>query len=70
MESGSGAAALPELMVYKELQLGRLHTIRVVEQDGRLLEIVQPVLKLKHRQRFQTQVAIAFEQLLQALPRI
>ena len=70
VESGSGAAALPELMVYKELQLGRLHTIRVVEQDGRLLEIVQPVLKLKHRQRFQTQVAIAFEQLLQALPRI
>ncbi|HEY9752169.1 MAG TPA: LysR substrate-binding domain-containing protein [Coleofasciculaceae cyanobacterium] len=67
VESGYGAAALPELMVQKELQLGSLHAIQVIDgstEAGNFLEIVQPVLKLKHRQRFQTKVAIAFEQLL------
>lgn len=63
VESGSGAAALPELMVHKELQLGTLHAVQVT-QECQLLEIVQPVLKLKHRQRFQTKLALAFEQLL------
>lgn len=67
VESGSGAAALPEVMVQKELQLGTLHAIQVMHDQPRPskpLEIVQPVLKLKHRQRFQTRVALAFEQLL------
>lgn len=67
VESGYGVAALPELMVQKELQLGSLHAIQVIDDSaktGNFLEIVQPVLKLKHRQRFQTKVAIAFEQLL------
>lgn len=66
VESGSGAAALPELMVQKELQLKTLHAISVQSDrdPSRFLEIIQPVFKLKHRQRFQTKVAIAFEQLL------
>jgi DNA-binding transcriptional LysR family regulator len=63
VESGSGAAALPELMVQKEIQLGTLHAVQVTD-DEQSLEIVQPVLKLKHRQRFQTKLAIVFEQLL------
>lgn len=67
VESGVGAAAIPELMVKKELQLATLHAVDVIDREkgsGTKLEIVQPVWKLKHRQRFQTQVAIAFEQML------
>lgn len=67
VESGVGAAAIPELMVEKELQLSTLHAVQVVGKTDNLdaeLEIVQPVLKLKHRQRFQSRHAIAFEQML------
>uniref|UniRef100_B8HKW2 Transcriptional regulator, LysR family n=1 Tax=Cyanothece sp. (strain PCC 7425 / ATCC 29141) TaxID=395961 RepID=B8HKW2_CYAP4 len=73
VESGSAAAALPELMVQKELQLATLHALAVIDnslhnsnghKSQTNLEILQPVLKLKHRQRFQTRLAIAFEQLL------
>ncbi|MDX2098743.1 MAG: LysR substrate-binding domain-containing protein [Leptolyngbyaceae cyanobacterium bins.59] len=66
VEGGSGAAALPELMVQKELQLGTLHAINILDDHNphQSLEIVQPVLKLKHRQRFQTRLATTFEQLL------
>ncbi|MBD2086629.1 LysR family transcriptional regulator [Trichocoleus sp. ST-U3] len=67
VEGGVGAAAIPELMVQKELQLSTLHAVKVVDDRTRAktkLEIVQPVLKLKHQQRFQTQVSIAFENLL------
>jgi DNA-binding transcriptional LysR family regulator len=64
VESGVGAAAIPELMVIKELRLSTLHAVRIVDHDGKKLEIVQPVWKLKHRQRFQTRLAIVFEQML------
>jgi DNA-binding transcriptional LysR family regulator len=66
VESGVGAAAIPELMAKKEIQLSTLRAIQVVDStDARLtFEIVQPVLKLKHRQRFQTKLARAFEQML------
>ena len=67
VESGVGAAAIPELMVKKELQLATLHAVEVIDREKgscTKLEIVQPVWKLKHRQRFQTRVAIAFEQML------
>ncbi len=65
VESGVGAAAIPELMVKKELQLSTLHAVRVIGRDTNTkLEIVQPVWKLKHLQRFQTRVASAFEQIL------
>lgn len=66
VERGSGAAAIPELMVYKELQLKTLKSVQVfagVDANTRL-EIVQPILQLKHAQRFQTQTMIAFEQIL------
>jgi len=67
VESGVGAAALPELMVKKELQILSLRSLKV--KDNRKgykvsAEIVQPVLKLKHKQRFQTRISKAFEQML------
>ncbi|MDF5728524.1 MAG: LysR substrate-binding domain-containing protein [Rhizonema sp. PD38] len=64
VESGVGAAAIPELMVLKELSLSTLRAIRIIDRDGTIQEIVQPVWKLKHRQRFQTRLAIVFEQML------
>ncbi|OLP15454.1 LysR family transcriptional regulator [Leptolyngbya sp. 'hensonii'] len=69
VESGVGAAALPELMVQKEIQLDVLHALPVIDlqqNPDQKLEIVQPVLKLKHQQRFQSRPAIAFEGILQA----
>jgi DNA-binding transcriptional LysR family regulator len=67
VESGVGAAAIPESMVKKELQLGTLHAVRIInpqKQSGKRLEIIQPIWKLKHRQRFHTRVMTAFEKLL------
>lgn len=67
VESGVGAAAIPELMVSKEIQLGTLRSIQVMdgtEGSNVTFEIVQPVWKLKHRQRFQTRLSIVFEQML------
>lgn len=67
VESGVGAAAIPELMVSKEIQLNTLRSIQVIDSTQKAnatVEIVQPVWKLKHRQRFQTQLSIAFEQML------
>jgi DNA-binding transcriptional LysR family regulator len=66
VEGGLGAAAISALMVQKELQLGTLRAIAVTQREGSLttLDIVQPVWKLKHRERFQSRAAIAFEQML------
>ncbi|MBD3884118.1 LysR family transcriptional regulator [Phormidium tenue FACHB-886] len=67
VESGVGAAAIPELMVKKELKLATLRAVQVLDTrtgSSKPLDIVQPVLKLKHHERFQTRVAIAFEQML------
>lgn len=65
VESGVGATALPELMVQKELELNTLRAIKVIDtEDNISSDIVRPVLRLKHRQRFQTRIAQAFEQML------
>ncbi|MBD2629792.1 LysR substrate-binding domain-containing protein [Trichormus variabilis] len=67
VESGVGAAALPESMVKKEIQLGTLHAVQITnphKKSGKKLEIVQSIWKLKHRQRFHTRVMIAFEAIL------
>ena len=69
VESGVGAAAIPELMVQKEIQLDTLRAIKVIDSSQETsvsVEIVQPVWKLKHRQRFQTRLSLAFEQVLRA----
>ncbi|HEY9667285.1 MAG TPA: LysR substrate-binding domain-containing protein [Coleofasciculaceae cyanobacterium] len=67
VENGVGAAAISELMVRKELKLGTLRAIRVIDdRDGSkgTIDIIRPFLKLKHRQRFQTRLSKAFEQTL------
>lgn len=67
VESGVSAAVMSELMVEKELQLSTLHLVPVIDnRDGNwaIAEIVRPFLKLKHRQRFQTRLSIAFENML------
>ncbi|MBD1843460.1 LysR family transcriptional regulator [Cyanobacteria bacterium FACHB-63] len=64
VEQGVGAAALPELMIQKELKLETLWSIAVVDPEGNPLEIVQPILKLKHQKRFQTRIVKIFEQFL------
>lgn len=67
VESGVGATGISELMVKKELQLGTLQPIQVIDNRegfGVNAEIVRPFFKLKHRQRFQTALSKVFEQML------
>ncbi|MBH8565850.1 LysR family transcriptional regulator [Nostoc sp. CENA67] len=67
IENGEGATGISELMVKKEIQLGTLRAIKVIDNrngSGAIAEIVRPFFKLKHRQRFQTALSTAFEQML------
>lgn len=67
VESGVSATGISELMVEKELRLDTLRSIKVIddrEDFNIFLEIRRPFLKLKHRQRFQTRLVVAFEQIL------
>lgn len=68
VEQSQSAAAVSELMLKKELQLGTLRTVKVIypQPNGgsNSLDMIQPILMLMHRERFQSRVAIAFEQLL------
>lgn len=68
VEQSKSAAAVSELMLKKELQLGTLRMVKVVYQQlnghSDSLDMIQPVLMLMHRERFQSRVAIAFEQML------
>jgi DNA-binding transcriptional LysR family regulator len=67
VESGVAATGISELMVTKELQLNTLRAVQVIDNRngyGVIAEIVRPFFKVKHRQRFQTTLAKAFEQML------
>ncbi|MEG3437491.1 LysR substrate-binding domain-containing protein [Pannus brasiliensis CCIBt3594] len=67
VENSHSAAGISELMVKKELELGTLRSIRVVDRSGdspRTLEFIRPFLKIKHNQRFQTRICQVFEQML------
>lgn len=67
VETGAAATAISELMVEKEIQLSTLRPIPVLDNrqdDWASTEIIRPFLKLKHRQRFQTRLSVAFEQML------
>ena len=69
VESGMGAAVMPDLMVAKEIQFSLLHPVQIaLSRSASNLEIVQPIWKLRHRQRFQTKLSIAFEQILRGHP--
>ncbi|MBV9388781.1 MAG: LysR family transcriptional regulator [Chroococcidiopsidaceae cyanobacterium CP_BM_ER_R8_30] len=67
VESGVGAAALSELILVKELRLDLLRPIQVtglMEAPTDTNPLSRPFLLLKHRERFQTRISQAFEQLL------
>lgn len=67
VESGVGAAALSDLIIVKELRLDLLRPIKVIGlmRDTTGAEpLSRPFLLLKHRERFQTRISQAFEQLL------
>ena len=67
VENGSGAAAISNLIVSKELQLETLDAIKITGIDRSPTDanpMVRPFYLLKHRERFQTRVAQVFEQLL------
>jgi DNA-binding transcriptional LysR family regulator len=68
VEGGIGAAALPGLMVEKELKLNTLRAIHVIDRNAttsQFLKIEQPIFKLRHSQRYRTKAMFAFEQMLQ-----
>ncbi len=64
IESSVRAAAISELMVDKEFQLGTLREVRVINGDRKPLQITRPFLKLTHNQRFQTRIAKVFGEIL------
>jgi len=65
LESSVRAAAISELMVQKEFQLGTLRPIKVWDRDRlQPLEIARPFLKLQHNQRFQTRISKVFGEIL------
>lgn len=67
VEGGVGAAAIPELMASKEIQLKTLKGIKVKQNhtdQNKKLEIIQPIWQLKHSQRFPTKILTAFEEIL------
>jgi DNA-binding transcriptional LysR family regulator len=65
LESSVRAAAISELMVQKEFQLGTLRAVKVLDSDRLTsLEITRPFLKLTHNKRFQTRIAKVFGEIL------
>ena len=65
-ENGIGAAILPKIRIKNELKLEDLRPILVRKTQKELnpyIETNQFTLKLKHSQRYQTKLAIAFEQM-------
>ncbi|BAU65564.1 Transcriptional Regulator, LysR family [Stanieria sp. NIES-3757] len=65
VEKGVGAAAVPELMVQKEIQFSTLNCVKIEHPTQDItFDIIRPVLLVKHRQRFQTKISKAFEAIL------
>ncbi|ARV57349.1 LysR family transcriptional regulator [Nostocales cyanobacterium HT-58-2] len=67
VESGVGVAAISELMVNKELQLGTLRAVVIIDgaqKSTTFFDITRQFVLLKHRERFSTRVSQAFEQIL------
>ncbi len=65
LESSVRAAAISELMVQKELQLGTLRAVKVWDRVRlKPLEMTRPFLKLQHNQRFQTRISKVFGEIL------
>lgn len=63
VETGMGAAAISNLIIAKELKLKTLRSIQVKEWANAKF-MMRSFQLLKHRERFQTRISQAFEQLL------
>lgn len=65
VEKGIGAAAVPELMVKKEIQFSTIHCVKIEHPTQDItFDILRLILLIKHRQRFQTKISKAFETML------
>jgi len=65
VEKGIGAAAVPELMVKKEIQFSTLHCVKIEHPTQDItFDIIRPILLIKHFQRFQTKISKVFETML------
>jgi DNA-binding transcriptional LysR family regulator len=67
LEDSQAAAGMSELMVRKEIKLGILRAIKLMddrENNYQELAMIRPFLKIKHIERFQTQVSQVFEKIL------
>lgn len=67
LEDSKAAAGISELMLKKEIKLGTLKPLKIVNDRAKKyqeLDMIRPFLKIKHKERFQTKVAQVFEQLL------
>lgn len=67
VENGVAAAGISELMIAKEIKLGTLKAIQVIDDRQNTfssLEFMRPFLTVKHSQRFQTRLCQAFEEVL------
>lgn len=74
LEQTQCAAGISELMVKKEIKLGTLKPIKIIDdrtsmlnnyhKNSKKLEMIRPFLKIKHRERFQTKIAQVFEEIL------
>jgi DNA-binding transcriptional LysR family regulator len=67
LETGVAAAGISELMIKKELKLGSLRSLQILDDRNgktKTLEWIRPFLKLKHKERFQTLLCSAFEEIL------
>jgi DNA-binding transcriptional LysR family regulator len=65
VEKGIGTAAVPELMVKKEIQFSTLHCVKIEHPTQDItFDIIRPILLIKHFQRFQTKISKVFETML------
>ncbi|BAQ62857.1 transcriptional regulator [Geminocystis sp. NIES-3708] len=74
LEQTQCAAGISELMVKKEIKLGTLKPVKIIDdrtvmlnnyqRNSKKLEMIRPFLKIKHRERFQTKIAQVFEKIL------
>ena len=67
LEDSEGVAGISELMVAKEIKLGILSSLRIIDdrvKKAHELQLIRPFLKIKHRERFQSKASEAFEKFI------
>lgn len=67
LEDSEAVAGISELMVAKEIKLGILSALQIIDdrvKKAQELALVRPFLKIKHRERFQSKSSTAFEKFI------